>query len=211
MTNKNKFILDTLEAMFPDAHGELDHENEFELLVAVTLSAQTTDVAVNKVTKDLFLKYPTPFELAEADINDVMELINKIGLFRNKSKNIINLSKILVEKHNGIVPNDRDSLEALPGVGRKTANVVLSIAFGVPAIAVDTHVNRVSKRLGLASEDDSLMNVEQNLMDSFPKETWTKLHHQLIFFGRYHCLAKKPKCELCPLFDVCVYPAKNQK
>lgn len=207
---KNTFILNTLEKMFPDAKGELDHRNDFELLIAVVLSAQTTDVAVNKVTKELFKQYKTPYDLANAPVEHVETLINSIGLFRTKAKNIIKLSKILVDRHQGLIPNERIELEALPGVGRKTANVVLSIAFDIPAIAVDTHVARVSKRLGLASNDDSVLTIEQKLMDAFPKEVWQKLHHQMIFFGRYHCLAKKPKCRDCPLFEICEFEQKYQ-
>lgn len=209
MNKKEKFILEQLNIMFPNAKGELDHKNNFELLVAVVLSAQTTDVQVNIVTKELFKKYPTPEKLAEASISDVENLINSIGLYRNKAKNIIGLSKMLVNNFNGIVPDNRESLESLPGVGRKTANVVLSIAFDIPQIAVDTHVNRVSKRLGLAEESDSLIEVENKLMKKFDKSTWTKLHHQLIFFGRYHCKAAKPNCKECPLVDICTYDKKN--
>lgn len=209
MTNNQKEILKQLDILFPDAKGELDHRNAFELLVAVVLSAQTTDVAVNIVTKGLFDKYPTPKLLANANIDDVMELINRIGLYRNKSRNIINLSKMLVEDFNSTVPNNLKDLEKLPGVGRKTANVVLSNVYNIPAIAVDTHVERISKRLGLANIDDNVLQVEHKLMDIFPEEYWLKLHHQLIFFGRYHCTARKPKCNECPLFDICVYEDKK--
>lgn len=208
MTSDQLYILEVLESMFPDAKGELDYNNDFELLIAVLLSAQTTDIAVNKITPNLFKKYPTPYELANAKIEDVMELINKIGLYKVKSKNIINLSKILISDFNGRVPNTREELESLPGVGRKTANVVLSIIFDIPAIAVDTHVNRVSKRLGLANPDDSLLEVENKLMDTYNKKYWQKLHHQLIFFGRYHCTARKPKCNECSLVDICVFDNK---
>jgi len=208
LEQKAKHILEQLDILFPNAKGELDHENNFELLVAVVLSAQTTDVAVNIVTKDLFKYYPTPEKLANADINHVMEILNRIGLYRNKSKNIINLSKILVEKYNGEVPNTRKALESLPGVGRKTANVVLSIAFGIPAIAVDTHVARVSKRLGLVDEDDSVLQIEKKLMEIFPKEKWTKLHHQLILYGRYHCTARNNDPNRCVFREFCSYCSK---
>lgn len=202
-------ILNAFEDMFPNAKGELDHRNNFELLVAVVLSAQTTDVGVNKVTPTLFSYYPTPYDLANANINHVEELLNSIGLYRTKAKNIIKLSKILVDKHQGNIPSERMLLEELPGVGRKTANVVLSIAFDIPAIAVDTHVSRVSKRLGIANFDDDVLTVEKKLMQAFPKDTWQKVHHQMIFFGRYHCLARKPKCLGCPLVDICVFKDKN--
>lgn len=205
MDSKIKYILEQLDILFPDAKGELDHSNNFELLIAVVLSAQTTDVAVNIVTKDLFSHYPTPNDLANAKLEDVMKLINRIGLYRNKSKNIIELSKILVDKYNGEVPNTREALESLPGVGRKTANVVLSIAFNVPAIAVDTHVARVSKRLGLVDEDDSVLEIEHKLMNLFPKDKWIKLHHQLILYGRYYCPARKLKENKCVFKEFCSF------
>ena len=209
--NRAEIILDVLESMFPDAHVELNHQNNFELLIAVVLSAQTTDISVNKITKPLFQKYPTAFELSEALIEDIESIIKTIGLYRNKAKNIQMLSKDLVAKFNGEVPSKRKDLEALPGVGRKTANVVLSNAFGIPALAVDTHVARVSIRLGLAKENDSVLEIEKKLMRKIPKELWQKAHHQLIFFGRYHCLAKNPKCGACPLYDICKYKDKELK
>jgi endonuclease III len=207
---KEEHILEVLEQMFPDAHVELNHQNNFELLIAVVLSAQTTDVGVNKITPALFHSYPSPYELMHAELSDIEEKIKTIGLYRNKAKNIILLSKQLVEKHQGLVPNNRESLESLAGVGRKTANVVLSNAFGVPALAVDTHVARVSIRLGLAKPEDSVLEIENKLMRKLPREKWQKAHHQFIFFGRYHCLAKNPKCSNCPLFDICKYENKNQ-
>lgn len=207
--NKIELILHTLDEMFPDATVELTHNNTFELLVAVILSAQTTDVAVNKVTIHLFEKYQTPKQLSEAKLEDVENILKSIGLYKTKAKNIIQTALIINEKFNDEVPNDRKELEKLPGVGRKTANVVLSNAFDVPLIAVDTHVARVSKRLGLAKENDDVLKIEQKLYKLFPKKRYTKLHHQFIFFGRYHCLAKKPKCYQCPLVDVCIYKNKN--
>lgn len=199
------FFSHYLEELFPDAKAELDFENNFELIVAVVLSAQTTDIAVNKVTKVLFKYYPTPEKLMDADIKHVMSILKSIGLYRTKAKNIIALSKILVESHDGEVPSDRKALESLPGVGRKTANVVLSNAFGIPALAVDTHILRISKRLGLANETDDALAVEKKLNQKFPKELWHKLHHQLIFFGRYHCTARKPNCDTCKMQDMCPY------
>jgi len=207
---KEEHILEVLEQMFPDAHVELNHENTFELLIAVVLSAQTTDVGVNKITPALFKAYPTPYEMMHANLEDIENKIKTIGLYRNKAKNIILLSKQLVEKHQGVVPGEREDLESLPGVGRKTANVVLSNAFGIPALAVDTHVARVSIRLGLAKKDDSVFEIEKKLMQKLPREKWQKAHHQFIFFGRYHCLAKNPKCNNCPLFDICKYENKSQ-
>ena len=203
---KNR-IYDTLGELFPNAQCELNYNNMFELLIAVALSAQTTDILVNKVTKVLFGKYPDAFSLAEANYNDVLGIIKEIGLANNKTKNIIALSQRLVAERNGEVPNDYDYLVSLPGVGRKTANVVLSEGFNVPRIAVDTHVLRVSNRLGIISSDD-VLKVEEKLMEIFPKECWHKLHHRMIFFGRYMCKAKNPLCQECPFIDICT---KNDK
>lgn len=208
MTRAEK-ILEVLETMYPNANVELAHSNNFELLIAVVLSAQTTDISVNKVTPLLFERFPGPKELSEANLLEIQDILKRIGLYRNKSKNIKELSKQLCDKHNCIVPNKREELEAFPGVGRKTANVVLSNAFGIPAIAVDTHVARVSKRLGLAKESDNVLQIEKKLMQKIPSKYWQKIHHQLIFFGRYHCLAKKPKCNGCLLYDICKYKSKQ--
>ncbi|MCU0104375.1 endonuclease III [Acholeplasma vituli] len=204
------FFLETLNQMFPDAKAELNYANPFELLIAVVLSAQTTDKAVNKVTEPLFIKYTNAESLAKANLSDVESIIKTIGLYHNKAKNIIALSQILVEKYQGEVPDKRDQLESLPGVGRKTTNVVISNAFGIPALAVDTHVARISVRLGLAKEGDTVLQIEQKLNRKIPKEHWLKVHHQMIFFGRYHCLAKNPKCVTCPLFDACKFKDKRK-
>lgn len=210
MNDKAKTIIKTLENMFPHAKAELNFKNNFELLVAVVLSAQTTDVAVNKVTKELFLKYPNSKLMSQAKEKEVEELIKSIGLYRTKAKHLIELSKIIAENYNGEIPNNREALEALPGVGRKTANVVLANAFGIPTLAVDTHVQRVSIRLGLAKKGSKPLQVEKSLYKTFEEKYWIKLHHQLIFFGRYHCLARNPKCETCPLYDICVYEDKKR-
>ncbi len=204
------FILDTLDQMFPNATVELNHRNVFELLVAVVLSAQTTDVAVNKITPNLFKAYPTPWDLANGALIEIESHIKTIGLYRNKAKNIKALAQKLIDRYDGEVPSNRVDLESLPGVGRKTANVVLSNAFDTPALAVDTHVARVSKRLGFAKESDSVLQIEQKLMKKIPKEQWQQAHHQFIFFGRYHCLARNPKCKQCPLFEICKYKDKNK-
>jgi len=203
MKTNPEFIYQTLIQMFPNAKCELNYRNPFELLVAVCLSAQTTDKAVNKVTPALFDKYPSSYEMAQANINDVSTFIKSIGLYHNKAKNIIEASKTIEEKFNGNVPNTREELMTLSGVGRKSANVIISECFHQNAIAVDTHVERVSKRLGLAKKDDSVLQVEQKLMKKFPKENWHQLHHLLIFFGRYHCESRNPKCNECPLKDYC--------
>lgn len=197
-------ILDELANMYPDAHCELNHSNEFELLVATILSAQSTDVRVNMVTERLFKKYNTPEDFAVLHPDTVAEEIKELGLFRNKAKSLVATSQQLIEKHDGRVPNDRAALEALPGVGRKTANVVLSNAFDVPAIAVDTHVFRVARRLGLAT-GKTTMAVERELMACVPEEEWTLTHHRLIFHGRRLCDARRPQCESCPLETYCSY------
>jgi len=208
---KVRHILDTIAQMFPDAHCELNHSNPFELTIAVLLSAQCTDETVNKVTADLFRKYKRPEDYLAVPLEELEQDIRRIGLYRNKAKNIQRLCQILIEKYDGQVPQKHEQLVELPGVGRKTANVVVSNAFGVPAIAVDTHVERVSKRLGLAAEDDTVLEVEQKLMRKVPREEWTITHHRLIFFGRYHCKAQNPQCEGCPLNDVCNYGKKRMK
>ncbi|MDO4197364.1 MAG: endonuclease III [Erysipelotrichaceae bacterium] len=205
MKKNAKLIGDTLDLMYPDAHCELNHKNSFELLIAVVLSAQTTDKRVNEVTPSLFKKYPDARALSRADLSDVETIIKPIGLYRSKAKNIVSLSRILSERYDGIVPDKRKELESLPGVGRKTCNVILSNCFDVPAFAVDTHVSRVSKRLGIADEEDDVLEIEEKLMKYFPKKDWGKRHHQFIFFGRYHCKASKPMCEECPLKGICTY------
>lgn len=206
-----RHILDTIGHMFPDAHCELHHENAFELTIAVLLSAQCTDETVNKVTKDLFRKYKTPQDYVSVPLEELEQDIRRIGLFRNKAKHIQNLCRILIEQYGSEVPEAHDELVKLPGVGRKTANVVVSNAFGVPAIAVDTHVERVSKRLGLAGWNDSVLEVEKKLMKRVPRDEWTQSHHRLIFFGRYHCKAQNPMCQVCPLLDVCREGKKRMK
>lgn len=196
-------LLDTIAEMFPDARCELNHRNPFELVIAVVLSAQCTDALVNKVTADLFEKYRHPQDYLNVPLGELENDIRSIGLFRNKAKNIRKLCEILLEKYGGEVPRDFDALTELPGVGRKTANVVISNAFGVPAIAVDTHVERVAKRLGAAKKEDSVLEVEKKLMKLVPRDEWTITHHRLIFFGRYHCKAQSPKCDVCPFLDRC--------
>lgn len=197
-------ILDGLARQYPDAQCELDHSNPFELLVATVLSAQSTDVRVNQVTAKLFKKYATPEAMAALTPEMLAEEIKELGLFRNKAKHLVALSQLLLEKHGGEVPTDRKALEALPGVGRKTANVVLSTAFGVPAIAVDTHVFRVARRLGLAT-GETPRAVEDELMETIPEELWTMSHHCLIHHGRRICAARRPRCEICPLYSDCLY------
>ena len=198
-----EYIIESLNKLYPNAECELRHMNNFELLIAVVLSAQTTDASVNKVTPALFAKFPDAKALANAEIDYVIACIKSIGLYQNKSKNIISLSKQLVERFAGEVPSSREELESLDGVGRKTCNVILSNCFDYPAFAVDTHVSRVSKRLMIAKKDDDVLTIEKKLMKFFPKDLWGKLHHQFIFFGRYKCKAKNPDCEDCPFKDNC--------
>lgn len=204
LTNKDlQVVIERIEHMFPEAECELNHRNPFELLVAVVLSAQATDALVNKVTPGLFEQYSSPEDFAEAPLEDIEQAIRSIGLYRNKAKNLKKLSASLLERHDGRVPETQEELVELAGVGRKTANVVASVAFGVPAIAVDTHVERVSKRLGICRWKDNVTQVEQTLMKRLPKEKWSQMHHQLIFFGRYHCKSQAPQCPSCPVLDYC--------
>ena len=209
--NKEKTtrVLNYLEELFPDAYCELNHDSDFQLLVAVMLSAQTTDKKVNELTKDLFKKYPDVKTMSQASLIQLQEDIKTIGLYRNKAKNLLAMSKMLIEKYDGKVPSAQKELESLPGVGRKTANVVLSNAFGVPSIAVDTHVFRVSNRLGLA-DSDNVLEVEKQLQAELPKKEWSLTHHLLIFHGRRMCIARNPKCGECPFTNRCKY-FKEQK
>ena len=197
-----KEILDRLEEAYPEAECALHHKNVFQLIIAVALSAQTTDKSVNQVTPALFEAYPDAFALGNADPDEVAEYIRRIGMYKTKSKNIVKLSKMLAEKYNGEVPDDYEKLVELPGVGRKTANVVLSVGFGHQRIAVDTHVFRVSNRIGLVKEND-VLKTELALMKNIPEERWSKTHHSLIFHGRLCCNARKPDCENCPVNDLC--------
>lgn len=206
-----RYILDTIADMFPDAHCELNHSNPFELTIAVILSAQCTDQMVNKVTPRLFAKYKTPEDYVQVPIEELENDIRIIGLFRNKAKNIKKLCQSLIEEYNGEIPKTREELMQLAGIGRKTANVILSTAFGRPAIAVDTHVERVSKRLGICRWKDTPLEVEKTLMAKVPKEEWAITHHRLIFFGRYHCKAQRPQCPVCPLLDLCREGQKRMK
>ncbi|MDQ0491933.1 endonuclease III [Paenibacillus brasilensis] len=206
-----RHILDTIGTMYPDAHCELNHDNAFELTIAVLLSAQCSDQMVNKVTADLFQKYKTPEDYLAVPIEELEQDIRRIGLYRNKAKHIHNLCRILIDQYGGEIPSEHDQLVKLPGVGRKTANVVVSTAFNVPAIAVDTHVERVSKRLGFAGWDDSVLEVEKKLLKRVPRDEWSLTHHRLIFFGRYHCKAQNPQCQVCPLLDVCREGKKRMK
>jgi endonuclease-3 len=195
-------ILTILDKMYPGANCELEHQTPFELLVATILSAQATDKKVNEITSVLFRKYNTAEQFAKLSVEELEKEIRQIGLSRTKSRNIIAAAKLIMEQHAGEVPRTREELEALPGVGRKTANVVLSTAFGVPTIAVDTHVFRVANRLGLADSAD-VRTTEEQLMLRIPQEQWISTHHGLIWHGRRLCFARKPNCVRCDLLFAC--------
>lgn len=206
-----RHCLDVMAEMFPDAEGELVHSNPFELVIAVLLSAQCTDKLVNKVTADLFKKYKTPEDYLAVPLEEVENDIRSIGLYRSKAKNIQKLCHTLIKDYNGEVPQTKEELVKLAGVGRKTANVVASVAFNEPSIAVDTHVERVSKRLGICRWKDSVVEVENTLMRKVPRDEWSVTHHRMIFFGRYHCKARNPNCPECPLLDICREGKKRMK
>lgn len=200
---KNNIIEEYLDYLFPNPKCELLYNNDYELLIAIVLSAQSTDRRVNTITPILFNKYKSLKELKEASIDDLENIIRPVGSFRKKASYIKNIAIILVNEYNGVVPTDRNSLIKLPGVGRKTSNVFLSEFYNYPAIAVDTHVERVSKRLSLASKNDDVLTIERKLEKVFKKETWAKRHLQLVLFGRYYCKAVKPECINCRLKDIC--------
>lgn len=198
-------VLVIIGEMYPDAHCELDYQTPFQLLVAVILSAQTTDKSVNKVTPQLWQHYPTIADLAAANVVDVENDLRTIGLYKNKARNIVKTARAVLQDFDGVVPKTHKELESLPGVGRKTANVVLAEIYKVPSIAVDTHVSRVAKRLNISAQDASVTEIEHDLMKKIPKRDWIVTHHRLIFFGRYFCLAKNPKCAICPVQSYCKY------
>ena len=198
-------VLAIIGEMYPDAHCELDYQTPFQLLVAVILSAQTTDKSVNKVTPQLWQHYPTIADLAAANVVDVENDLRTIGLYKNKARNIVKTARAVLQDFDGVVPKTHKELESLPGVGRKTANVVLAEIYKVPSIAVDTHVSRVAKRLNISAQDASVTEIEHDLMKKIPKRDWIVTHHRLIFFGRYFCLAKNPKCAICPVQSYCKY------
>lgn len=201
MTGSTNKIENYLDKLYKNPRCELNYNKDYELVIATMLSAQTTDKRVNMVTEVLFKKYPNLKTLSKAKVEDIIEIIRPIGTFNKKAINVIEIAKKLEKE--GKVPNNREYLESLPGVGRKTTNVVLSNLFNEPCIAVDTHVARVSKRLGLAKEKDDPLTIEKKLTKKFKKEDLCKRHHQMVLFGRYHCTARNPKCENCELKDIC--------
>ncbi len=208
MNDKLDYIIENLAEKYPAPETELNHNSPFELLVATILSAQTTDVQVNKVTRELFEEFNSPDDFAKLNPNDLADKIKSIGLYRNKSKFIVESSRIILADFDGMVPRSFSDLLKLPGVGRKTASVVLVGAFSTPAFPVDTHVFRVSNRLGLANSD-RVEEVEEQLKDLIPEELWADMHHWLIFHGREVCKARSPKCEICQLKNYCNYYQKK--
>ncbi|TDW26341.1 DNA-(apurinic or apyrimidinic site) lyase /endonuclease III [Breznakia blatticola] len=197
------FILSKLQQMFPDAHCELNYTSDYELLIAIILSAQTTDKAVNKVTPALFHHFPTPRALADGDLKRIEKDIARLGLYHAKAKNIKACAKVLADVYDGNVPSSFKKLTELPGVGRKTASVMQTEYFDIPAMPVDTHVERISKRLGFAKFGDSVETVERKLKRKIPRSEWNMAHQLFIFFGRYFCMARNPKCEECPFLSIC--------
>ena len=204
-------VIAYLDEIIPNPVCELKFNKDYELLLAVMLSAQTTDKRVNMVTEILFQKYPNLESLSQADLEDVQCIIKPIGTYHKKACNIISIANSLLKDQNGIVPNNREYLETLPGVGRKTTNVVLSILYNVPCIAVDTHVSRVSKRLGFAKETDDVFTIEKKLSKKIPKERLNRMHHQFVLFGRYYCKSQNPSCNTCKLQSQCVYYKKRDR
>lgn len=205
-------IEEYLDYLFPNPKCELNYNTDYELLIAIMLSAQSTDKRVNSVTPIIFDKYPSLEKLKNADISDLESIIRPVGSFRKKASYMKEIARLIDDEYNGVVPTDREALESFPGVGRKTTNVFLSEFYNYPAIAVDTHVERVSKRLKLATMKDDVLKIEKKLMKKFDKNLWSKIHLQLVLFGRYHCKAVKPECENCRLQDMCrEYKKRNLK
>ena len=212
MMKKYNVIENYLDEIIPDPKCELNYFNDYSLLISVMLSAQTTDKRVNEVTDILFKKYPDLESLKEADFSDLKEILYPLGNFTKKAFNVKEIARLLLDNYHGVVPTDREILENFPGVGRKTANVFLSEYLNIPAIAVDTHVERVCKRLKLVNPNDTVLTIEKKLMKNILKENWGKRHLQLVLFGRYNCKAQKPECDNCKLKDICgFYKEKNKK
>ena len=208
MINK---IIDYLDYLFPNPKCELEYSKDYELLLAIVMSAQTTDKRVNMVNRVLFGKYDSLEKLSKADIKDIESIIRPIGTYKKKAIFIKEIVNRLISDNIKIIPNDREYLSSLPGVGRKTINVFLSVIYNEPLVAVDTHVNRVSKRLNLADEDDNVLEVENKLNYLFPKDSLSEIHHQLVFFGRYKCKSINPLCDDCKLKDICKYYSMHSK
>ena len=209
MNNKILEITEFFDELFPHAGCELIYHHDYELVIAVMLSAQTTDKSVNRVTSILFSKYPTLDALAAAKIEDITDIIHTIGMYQRKAQNVKQIAIDLLTRFNGIVPQEKEALMSLSGVGNKTANVIRAELFQIPEFAVDTHVERIAKRLGLAKKEDSVMVVEKKLKQVFPRERYILTHHQMIHFGRYFCKAKGPNCSQCKIKGFCNYKTKE--
>lgn len=205
MTKKEKIelILDFVDSLFPDAKCELFYNQDYELAIAVMLSAQTTDKSVNQVTSVLFKKYPTLVSLNDAPLSDIENIIKSIGLYKNKARNIKGITQTLLSEFNGVLPSDKDELQKLPGIGNKSAGVIRCEIFKIPDLPVDTHIIRISNRLGLANSKDEPIDIEHKLKKIIEEKRWIKTHHQLIHFGRYFCTAKNPNCKECKLTQIC--------
>ena len=210
MNKKITEILSFIDSLFPDAKCELFYSRDYELVIAVMLSAQSTDKSVNKVTSVLFDKYDNLSSLADAQRGDIEDIIKSIGLYKNKANNIIGICQKIITDFNGTVPSNKDLLQTLPGVGNKTAGVIRAEYFKIPDLPVDTHILRICYRLGITNKNDSPLEVETKLKKLIPEDRWIKTHHQLIHFGRYYCLARKPKCEECQIKKYCRYFQQNQ-
>jgi len=208
ITMNKQELMDIFDEYIPDPKCSLDYTKDYELLIATVLSAQCSDARVNVVTKILFNKYDLK-SLSEANVDDIRDIIRPCGNMNRKSIYIKEIANRLVNECDGVVPNNREYLESLPGVGRKVCNVVLANIFNVPTFAVDTHVERVSKRLGFAKSNDSVLTVEHKLERKFPRESWTRLHHQILLFGRYYCKARNPECTSCKFKNICKYYKEN--
>lgn len=204
-----EYIIDYFEKTMPIAETELDYGNPFELIVAVVLSAQCTDKRVNQITPELLKRFPTPYKMAEVEPAEVFDYIRSCSYPNNKAKHLVGMAQKLIELFDGEVPSDVDELQKLPGVGRKTANVIASVVYNKPALAVDTHVFRVAARIGLSTNAKTPLDTEQQLMKYIPEELVPKAHHWLILHGRYTCLARKPKCDKCGLTEVCKFYKKE--
>lgn len=202
---KMSYISQYVDSLFPNAKCELFYSQDYELAIAVMLSAQTTDKAVNKVTQILFKKYPTLESINKAKIEDIEECIKSLGLYKNKAKNIKEMASILISDFSSKLPSDKRELQKLPGIGNKSAGVIRIEIFKIPDLPVDTHIIRITNRLGIANKKDEPIDIEKKLKKLIPESSWIKTHHQLIHFGRYFCTAKSPKCDECKLRDICKY------
>ena len=200
-----RYIAEYIDSLFPDAKCELFYTKDYELVIAVMLSAQTTDKSVNNVTKSLFKDYPTLSSINEAPIKEIEEHIKQLGLYKNKARNIKGIAQVLIEDFNGIVPSDKDQLQKLPGIGNKSAGVIRCEVFKIPDLPVDTHIIRITNRLGIANKKDEPIDIERKLKKIISESSWIKSHHQLIHFGRYFCTARSPKCSECKLRSICKY------